>query len=237
VGPGDLWILGDHRLVCGDCTDKKIIKGLLDGERADALITDPPYNISDFDESNVDYGEWDKAFDSLGWWESIRFALTDNHSAYVFGSHRTLAPLWLAWEQDADYYGHLVWIKTGVKPNWRNWNWATELIAYRQMKGRIYHRVGNGRNIYKSAPPHNRDHPNQKDVGVMEWLIEASTNPDSLVLDTFCGSGTTIIACQNLGRQCRATEQDPKYVAATLERWHLATGIKPEKIGWLEGET
>jgi DNA modification methylase len=222
--------------VCGDCTHKQITKGVLDGERVDALITDPPYNASDYKASEVDFGEWDKVFDILGWWDAIRFALVEKHSAYVFGLHRTLAPLWLAWEQDADYYGHLVWIKTRVKPNWRNWNWATELIAYRQMKGRIYNRIDNGCNYYMSAPPHNRDHPNQKDVGVMEWLIRASTNPDSLVLDTFCGSGTTIIACQNLGRQCRATEQDPKYVAATLERWHLATGIRPEKIGWLEGE-
>ncbi len=214
---GQIWQLGEHRLAVGDCTDKQVVDALMQGERAQAVITDPPYGIgwdTDYTRFTTEYGTKrinhtpivndDKEFDPrpyLGFEKVILWGANWYCKNIPIGS-------WLVWDKR--------------HPNGTAWLSDAE-IAW--MKGK--------RGVYLYAETvqgaHRKErsmHPTQKPVGLMVWCIEKA-DVNGIVFDPFVGSGTTLIACENLKRKCRAIEISPAYAAVTLERSSILTGQTP----------
>jgi len=214
--PGDLWLLGDHRVLCGDSTKAEDVERLMAGAKADAVVTDPPYGIGfGYDKHDDDRGRWfdlmDRivpqlrrmaAFvvmpscriDRLGWWYA-------NHP-----------PDWLlCWYKGSpghrskvgfnDWEPHLVW---GRPPKQMHDYWQTKCGF--EVEG----------------------HPCPKPVEYAAWLVERAAEKSGLLFEPFCGSGTTLIASEQLGRKCYGMEISPAYCDVIVKRWETFTGQKAE---------
>jgi len=214
---GQLWQLGEHRLICGDCTDKAVVDKVMQGERADLVFTDPPYNV------NKDYG--DTTNDNLS---------TQEYSAWS-----------LKWFEVAHEYSDAVAFTPGAK---NVWMWAEielpKWMAIWVKKNQVSRNSAGGYNTYEPVlcygkikidydtwdiPVKQADvaHPVPKSMDAWQKILSDILHGGILVLDPFLGSGTTLIACERLGRKCRAVEISPAYVAVALERWATMTGGTP----------
>lgn len=242
---GDTWILGKHRLHCGDSTSKDDVSALMAGEKADMVFTDPPYNISSHASrvANVEavrklrpnsYGkltdaEWDKNFDIKSVLPQIAKNLNKDSSCYIATSHFLLPDI-LAWmKKDFDYSNVCVWSKPNPMPSLakRHWTWGHELIAYATKGKHVFNfpEDGHAHSVWTINKSAKCDlHPTMKPIAVPEHAILHSSNPDQVVLDLFGGSGSTLIACENTGRRCYMMEIDEKYVQTIIKRWQKATG-------------
>ena len=225
---GQLWQLGEHRLICGDCTNVEIIERLMQGETADMVFTDPPYGMrldADFElmskRSNRVMGNKysdvindDKDFDPM---------------PFIKMFPEAKEQMWWG----ADYYydklppngSWIVWVK-------RNEN-MTDIIgnhfevcwSMAKHKRKVVFKAWSG--VTARNPEFSREHPTEKPIELNAELIAEATVAGDLVIDLFAGVGTTLIACERLGRKCRAVEIEPKYVAVALERWATMTGGTP----------
>jgi len=235
VESGQLWSLGDHRLICGDCTDKAVVDRLMDGEKAGAVVTDPPYGMNvDVDYANMHHGDG---------------VYTVNRFERVVGDDSPFDPLFLLEMFEycneialfgGDYYAQ----RLPVGGGWFCWDkrWNDSGMDLDKVRGSVFELIW-------SKHPHKREiaritwtghhgmanddlksraHPTQKPLLIMVWLLERIKG--NLVVDPFLGSGSTLMACEQLNRKCYGVEIDPKYVAVTLERWHEMTGEMPELI-------
>lgn len=246
---GDIYRLGNHRLICGDSTDQEVIEKLLSGGRADLLLTDPPYGI-DVVKGNQIGG--DKAFGKVGGGATrfgkvggenivkshtymsiigddttdtarenynIASTLTDNQ--IIFGGNYFTDFLfpsrcWIVWDKQ----------NTG--------NFADAELAWASFdKGvRLYHYLWNGlcREGSREVEGKTRIHPTQKPVGLLANILKDFSSEGDSVLDCFGGSGSTLIACEQLNRKCYMCELDPHYVDVIIQRWENFTGEKAVKL-------
>lgn len=205
--PGDLWTIDGHRLLCGDCRDPAAWERLLGGERVDSIVTDQPYGV-DWDTDYTRFTSGDRntkvvypeikgdkqPFDPSPW---LNFETVVLWGANIF-SARLPVGTWLIWDKRED--NGTAWL-------------ADAEIAW--MKG------GYGVYICPHCGPirENRGiHPTQKRVDVVAWTIEKS-KAGQLIADPYCGSGTTMMACEHLGRRCFACEIEPVYVDVCLRRY------------------
>jgi DNA modification methylase len=229
VNPGDLWQLGEHRLLCGDSTKTEDVARVMGGELASLVVTDPPYGMSlDTDyskmpstkqEGNKTYkpiiGD-DKPFDYCS------VAHLETAEAFWFGADYYAKSLpdggsWLVWDKRVEDKFDAM-IGSAFELAWSKANHKREII-----------RCNN--TLFSGEPEaRNKLHPTQKPTKVIAWIIEKYSRDSSVVVDYFSGSGTTIIACENLGRKCRAIEISPGYVGVTLERYFQHTGQAPTRI-------
>jgi len=222
VETGQLWQLGEHRLICGDCTDADVVERVMGGERY-AIVSDPPYGIS-VDTSwlsvlNVKHGKPPNKSDDL--------LLNDDGDldlSWIYKNKEWLVFGFPYIARKENYTGLLVWDKRGVGGEDGLGN-PVEVAASNSFSGyRLKRHVWAG--YIKEAGEEREPHPTQKPIGILEDAICLVKN--EIILDPFLGSGTTIIACERLSRQCRAVEISPAYVAVALERWHEYTGEMPE---------
>lgn len=245
VQPGDLWQLGDHRLICGDCTDPATVARVMQGERAGMVFTDPPYNVASesrnyaADRSKsmqaLANAAWDHDFDIKTLFPALESVMANDCAVYVCTSHWLVQTIWEWMWGWSDFCFYNVWCKPNPMPSLskRHWTWATELIAYAVRGHHVANFPADGHALNWWAIPKQKetDHPTEKVLAVPARAIEFSSNAGDLVFDGFLGSGTTLIACEQLGRKCRAVEISPAYVAVALERWATATNKMPERIG------
>jgi hypothetical protein len=217
---GQLWALGDHRLAVGDCTDPAVVEGVMGGEKMQNVLTDPPYGIdwnTDYTRFTTEYGiqkinhravkNDDKPFDPSPWLEYPKVILW---GANWYCQHIPLGS-WLVWDKR--------------HPNGAAFLSDAEIAWMKGKKGvYLYAETVQGAHRKEKSV-----HPTQKPVGLMKWCIQKAQMEDS-ILDPFLGSGTTLIACENLNRRCRGIEIDPGYAAVTLQRFLDHTGIQPELI-------
>lgn len=217
---GQVWELGEHRLAVGDCTDKAVVEAVMRGERADACIADPPYGI----EFNTDY---------------TRFTIQsgkNNKYTPIANDDKPFDPTpYLGYQSvvlwGANYYAGklpvgtwLVWDKRFV--NGKAWLSDAE-IAWMKSGTGVYIFSLTSQGFVRPEPV---QHPTQKPVSLIEWCIEKS-KAGNVIYDPFSGSGTTLIACQQLNRRCRAIEIDPGYAAVAIQRFvDLATGYEPQLV-------
>tara|TARA_S200002703_G_scaffold159912_1_gene175459 strand:- start:24435 stop:25550 length:1116 start_codon:yes stop_codon:yes gene_type:complete len=218
--PGDLWILGEHRLLCGDSTDAESVAYLMDGAKADAVVTDPPYGIGkDGQKESSGAHGGRKAYEFRGW-DSERptkesfdliLSLADKHVIWGGNYFADLLPAtgkWLVWDK-----GQRI-------------NQSDGELAYTSEHGalRIYelNRVA----LMKDGAVH----PTQKPVDLIEWCIEQVEAPQ-IIADPFLGSGTTLIAAERTRRKCYGIEIDPIYCDVIVKRWEDFTGKKAERHG------
>jgi DNA modification methylase len=243
--PGDLWLLGEHRLLCADATSAEDLARLMDGASADALVTDPPYGVAYV-------GKTDRALTIAG--DDARstapllrdaFAcagavLKAGAAIYVFSPAGpgllTFLEAFVAggWQLRQT----LVWSKGRPVLGHGDYHFAHEPILFGYAagtKGR-----GRGRGgwyggddrssvIEVPKPAASRDHPTAKPVELIRQLVSNSSRRDQLILDQFAGSGTTLLACELLGRRAALMEIDPAYCDVILARYEAATGTKARR--------
>lgn len=234
---GDIYQLGNHRLMCGDCTNVTNVEKLLNGEKADLVFTDPPYNIQTKGGCKGEVGQalrkQEKDIEFIADFEPEEFldvlpsVFDKNMNAYIF-CNKELLPKYLNWAVANKYsYNVLVWKKPNAIPIGDSHRPDIEYILLFR-KNAIWN---NGlKNVnYSRCLEVSREtglHPTMKPISLITNEMQISSNKNSNVVDFFGGSGSTLIACEQLNRKCYMMELDPKYIDIIINRWEQFTGKK-----------
>tara|TARA_R100000700_G_C3173657_1_gene148174 strand:+ start:115 stop:1299 length:1185 start_codon:yes stop_codon:yes gene_type:complete len=237
---GDIWILGNNKLLCGDSTDQIAIQGFFGEVQADLYLTDPPYNVDyvgktkDALKIQNDKQTDDKFIQFL----SDAFIAADNHlkmgaSFYIWhsdseGLNFRLACINAKWKLRQT----LIWEKNSMVMGRQDYQWQHEPCLYGWKEGSTHSWYSDRKQttiIKHDRPTKSKLHPTMKPVSLMEYLINNSTKQGDIVFDSFCGSGSTLIACEKLQRTCYGVELDPKYCDVIVKRWEQWTGQKATK--------
>lgn len=241
---GDLYVLGEHRLLCGDATSREDVLRLMDGEKISCFLTDPPYGVSYHSRGQNKEAWGDIKNDDLDAEGLERFlrqvfgnvAGVCRPGAIAYICHALgLAGVRIAFERAFLAAGfHLSATITWVKPpsmGWGDYRHAAEPLLYgwigdghRKIKDRTQ------TTVWHIEREGNYKHPTQKPVALFSRALRNSTVRGEIVADVFVGSGTTIIACEQLGRRCFAMELEPKYCDVVVQRWETYTGKKARRI-------
>ncbi len=227
--PGDIWKLGEHRLMCGDSTSIDAVEALMGGQMADMVFTDPPYGYSY--QSNM--REKSKKFDVLenddkilDFFPNIR--LVCNGFVFICTTWKVLDKWLPLFKQYHDLTNMIIWDKGGGGIGDLKHTFSTDYEVIlcsnngREIKGK---RIGSVWNIPKDSA-NEYAHPTQKPVKLSEFAIRNTTERGGTVLDLFGGSGSTLIACEQLDRRCCMMELDPRYCDVIIKRWEQFTGEK-----------
>ena len=239
--PGDLWRLGNHLLLCGDSTILDNVEKVLDGALADMVFTDPPYN--------VDYGNSAKdkmrgksraimndnlgdGFEKFLYDACVNMLTVCKGALYVCMSSSELHSLQKVFvEAGGKWSTFVIWAKNTFTLGRADYQRQYEPILYGWKQGNDHYWCGardQGDVWFVNKPVRNELHPTMKPVELVERAINNSSKTRDIVLDCFGGSGTTLIACEKLNRQCRMIEMDPKYVDVIVKRWEEFTSQKAE---------
>jgi DNA modification methylase len=219
---GDIWQLGRHRLMCGDSTDKATVELLMNGNKADLLLTDLPYGIN-ADKGVSGFGntkgnkyddDWDSFTPDKSFFDMI---LEIPQKAIIFGGNyfTDKLPLGKHW---------IVWDKVGeieFQNPYSDCELAWSNIAKESVKKYTVIQQG-----FVAEEKEKRVHPTQKSVKLFAQIIDDYTDKDNIILDTFCGSGTTFIASEQTDRICYGIEISEKYCDVIIKRWETLTGEK-----------
>ncbi len=234
---GDVWLLGDHRLMCGDSTSIDAVEKLMDGVKADMVFTDPPYRIETQGGCKGEIGkglrkqgqdiEFISDFKPEAFLNILPTVFKKGMNAYVF-CNKELLPDYLIWARDVKYsFNVLVWKKPNAIPIGDSHRPDIEyLLVFR--KGAIWNNGLKDVN-YSRLIENSREtglHPTMKPVPILENQLKIASNASSIILDLFGGSGSTLIACEKTNRHCRMMELDPKYCDVIIKRWQEFTGKK-----------
>lgn len=274
--PGDIWLLGEHRLMCGDSTNPDAVAQLMDGESADLWLTDPPYNVA-YEGKTKDALTIENDSMASG---AFRAFLTDAFRAAT----ARLKPggAFYIWHADSEGFNFrvavhdtpklllkqcLVWVKNTIVLGRQDYQWKHEPCLYGWKDGASHYFVGERTHatvveedrpdlakmskaellafskellanrdamptsaIYEDKPARNAEHPTMKPVKLFARLIRNSSRMGEVVLDTFGGSGTTIVACEQLARRARLMELDPHYCDVIIARWEKLTGKTANRL-------
>jgi DNA modification methylase len=248
AAPGDIWLLGDHRLMCGDSTDPDAWARLMSGELADMVFTDPPYGVAIGDKNKAlnavqkagrrtenikgDTMTEDQLYTMLkSAFVNVRENCADDACYFVTSPQDgSLGLMMLMMMRDAGLTVRhvLMWRKNTAtfSLGQLDYDYQHEPIFYTWTKKHHNFRAGENRTtVWDYDKPRKCDlHPTMKPVALVANAILDGTTGGMLVLDAFGGSGTTLIACEQLGRKCRMMELDPHYVDVIIDRWEKLTG-------------
>jgi len=235
--PGDVWLLGGHRLLCGDSTLAESYERVLDGEQVDMVFTDPPYNVNYANSARDKMRGKDRAIlnDNLGdgFYDFLLAALTPTIAhcrggIYVAMSSSELDVLQAAFRAAGGHWStFIIWAKNTFTLGRADYQRQYEPILYGWPEGAQRHWCGDRDqgDVWNIKKPQKNDlHPTMKPVELVERAIRNSSRPGNAVLDPFGGSGTTLIAAEKSGRLARLIELDPKYVDVIVRRWQDWTG-------------
>lgn len=218
---GDVWALGEHRLVCGDSTSREVVDMLMDGKKTDMVFTDPPYGINHSGKGITANGIKGNDFGKILGDQNVKVAI----KAFEFCKKNFSDSILIFW--GANYYpsclpdghGWLIWDKEKEGEIFSGGELA---FVNRGVKVDIFRHKWHGM-IKASEQGESRVHPTQKPIALAEWCFENYGDPKS-VLDLFGGSGSTLIACEKTNRKCYISELDPKYCDVIISRWERYTG-------------
>ena len=239
--PGDIWVMGKHRLLCGDSTSVSDLEKLTDGQLVDMWLTDPPYNVAvqggnhgDPERKNGLKIINDKMPD-----EDFRQFLRD---AYI-AADTVMKPgaVFYIWHADSEGYNFrgaakdagwavrqcLIWKKSSIVMGRQDYHWKHEpcLYGWKEGAGHLWATDRKQTTILEfDKPSRNGEHPTMKPVALFEYQLLNNTKGGDIVLDSFGGSGTTLIAAEKNGRVARLMELDPKYCDVIVKRWQEFTG-------------
>lgn len=279
---GDIWILGNHRLICGDSTDPEVIQRLMDGKQADLFLTDPPYNVALGQNSNHplrpsearqlhrrtdgliiknDSWEDDDAFVAFleKTYTSALPAIKDGGAFYIWHASNQAQNFIRACEETGMQIRQtLIWVKSNFALGRQDYQWRHEPCLYGWKDGAAHYFTPDRRKstviedqldftkmkkaelveilqeifseefpttvMHEDKPMASELHPTMKPIKLMARCIQNSTKKGEIVLDTFGGSGSTLMACEQLGRACYTVELDEKYCDVIIDRWEKFTG-------------
>jgi DNA modification methylase len=243
--PGDLWILGDHRLLCGDATVVTDVERLMGGQLAHLAVTDPPYNVDYANAAKNKTIAKDRRIlnDALGdgfyqflYDTCVNLLLVTKGACYVCMSSSELHTLQKAFtDAGGKWSTFIIWAKNTFTLGRADYQRQYEPILYGWKQGADHFWCGardQGDVWFVDKPRVNDLHPTMKPVELIERAIRNSSKSRDIVLDLFGGSGTTLIAAERTGRSARLMELDPKYADVIVERWQNQTG----GVAVLEGE-
>lgn len=269
---GDLWILGSHRLICGDSTDPAVIDRLMDGVKADLVVTDPPYNVNYTGGTKDALKILNDKMDNDSFRQFLRDAFASADSVMRAGA------AFYIWHADSEGYNFrgacadnnwkvrqcLIWNKSTFVLGRQDYQWKHEPCLYGWKDGAAHYFIDDRKQstvipdineiapekmkkadllclvkeilsdkisttvICEDKPSRSEEHPTMKPVKLIARQIKNSSLPEGNVLDIFGGSGTTLIACEQLNRKCYMCELDPKYVSVIVNRYLNFTGKKDE---------
>ena len=234
---GDIWLLGNHRLMCGDSTMIDDVEKLMNGEKADMVFTDPPYKIQTKGGTKSDLSQLLKRqgesiefiadFNPADFLSVLPTVFNKNMNSYVF-CNKELLPDYLVWARDSGYsFNVLIWKKPNAIPICDSHRPDIEyLILFR--KNAIWNN-GLKEVNYSRCLEFGREkglHPTMKPVELIENEIKISSNSGSAVVDFFNGSGSTMIACEKANRRYFGIELEEKYCDVSIKRWEQYTGKK-----------
>lgn len=251
---GDLYKLGRHRLIVGDSTDPNVIARLMDGRQADLCVTDPPYGVdyASFrtpEEAKRKHHRTDMLKiqnDKMSDDDLLQFL-----TAAFTGLSGVLKPggafyIWfptgyrvkifvdaLHEVGDLMFKQELIWVKSHLVMSFNDYHYQHESCIYGWKDGAPHYFIDDRTQttlIHEDKPNKSELHPSMKPVGLFARHINNSSRPGESVIDMFGGSGTTMMACEQLGRDCYMCELDPRYADAIITRWETLTGQKAEKI-------
>ena len=228
VMPGDVWTLGRHRLVCGDATDAATVKKLMAGRKANLVLTDPPYNVAFESASGLriknDSMKAEQFYEFLlSAFRNFADNLESGGSAYIFHADTEGENFRRAFREAGFHLsGTCIWVKDCFVMGRSPYQWQHEPILYGWLKTGT-HKWYAGRSeatIWNFAKPkRNADHPTSKPLDLLAYPIRNSSQANGIVLDTFGGSGSTLIACEQADRICHMLELDEKYASVILRRY------------------
>jgi DNA modification methylase len=244
--PGDLWILGNHRLLCGDSTNVQHVEQLMGGEKADMVFTDPPYGVSYEKKCAEIFGQGDRyrkiENDDLGTDElkdvikaafnNLNVVLADKSCYYVCSPQGGELGLMMMMMQEANIPCRhmIIWVKNApvFSMGRLDYDYQHEPILFGWSPNRTHHKsTGDGQwksSVWSLAREQNKLHPTMKPTALIENAILNSCPNGGRVIDIFGGSGSTLIACEITGRRGYALEIDPHYCSVILKRWEDFTG-------------
>ena len=239
---GDIWILGQHKLLCGDATKSDDYKVLLGEELVDMTFTDPPYNVNYANTAKEKLLGKNRPImnDNLGeGFGSFLFDACDNilthtkGAIYIAMSSSELDTLQAAFRAAGGKWStFIIWAKNTFTLGRADYQRQYEPILYGWRDGADHYWCGarDQGDVWNIKKPAKNDlHPTMKPVELVERAVRNSSKTRDLVLDPFGGSGTTLIACEKTGRRARLIELDPKYVDVIVKRWEEYTGQKAQK--------
>jgi site-specific DNA-methyltransferase (adenine-specific) len=241
-----LWILGEHRLLCGDSTKPEDVERLMVGAKADLMLTDPPYNVAlGMNETPEQAKARNRrtdgkvvANDSMSDQEFRAFLVACFQQG--FSSMKPGASFYV-WHADTEGFNFrgavrdcgekvrqcLVWAKDVLVMGRQDYQWQHEPCLYGWKDGAAHGWYSDRKQttlLKFDRPSRNQEHPTMKPVGLFAYLISNSTAPQGLAYDPFLGSGTTLIAAEQLGRKCYGMEISPQYCDVIVKRWETLTG-------------
>ena len=239
---GDIWILGDHRLMCGDSTDAGSVALLMDGQKADMWLTDPPYNVA-YEGKTKDALKIknDSMKDDV-----FRQFLRDSYvSADAVMKPGAVFYIWHADSEGYNFRGAakdagwtvrqcLIWKKSVLVMGRQDYHWKHEPCLYGWKDGAAHLWAADRKQttvLEFDKPSRNGEHPTMKPVELFSYQILNNTKGQDVVLDSFGGSGTTCIAAEKNGRRAFMMELDPKYCDVIIKRWQDFTGKKATMAG------
>lgn len=235
---GDLWRLGKHYLRCGDSTKESDVQALMQGNKADLLLTDPPYNVDyegtagKIENDNMEDAEFREFLKSA--FKNADSVMKEGASFYI-------------WHADSEGYNFrgachdigwqvrqcLIWNKNALVMGRQDYQWKHEPCLYGWKDGAA-HSWYSGRAettiLNYDKPKHNDLHPTMKPIELFSYLTQNSTKKGDIILDMFGGSGTSLIVAEKLGRSCYMMEYDPKFCDVIIKRWETLTGEKAELV-------
>ncbi|MFA5162102.1 MAG: DNA modification methylase [Elusimicrobiales bacterium] len=237
--PGDLWLLGDHRLLCGDSTGEAAVNRLMDGAKADMIFTDPPYGIAYVGKtkkrltiqndamSDADFSAFlGKAFNAM---RKVCDGGTPYYVCHADGKTMLFRQTLL--DSGFEVKQTVIWAKQSFVLGRQDYQWQHEPILYGWAAG-ASHKWYGGRaetTVWEiPRPTRSEEHPTMKPVELCARAIRNSSRKGDVVLDLFGGSGSTLIACEHTGRKACLCEIDPLYADVIVKRWEQATGRKAE---------
>lgn len=236
---GEIYKLGKHFLMCGDSTDINDVEKLMNGVKADMLLTDPPYNV-DY-EGGTGLTIQNDNMDDETFREFLRVSFFNANSVMKEGA------VFYIWHADSEGYNFrgachdigwkvrqcLIWCKNTLVMGRQDYHWKHEPCLYGWKEGASHLWASDRKQttvLEFDRPSVSKEHPTMKPVGLFDYLIKNNTKKDDIVLDLFAGSGTSIIACEQNRRIAYSMELDPKYVDVIISRWEKLTGQQAERI-------
>lgn len=241
VKQGEIWKLGNHRLMCGDSTSAEDVKKLCDGTLCDLWLTDPPYNVNYEGETKDklkimnDNMQDEQFFNFLvSSYQNANDNIKCGASFYIWhadleGANFRQAAKHIGWKVREC----LIWNKNSMVLGRQDYQWKHEPCLYGWKDGASHNWYSDRKQttvLDFNKPTVNAEHPTMKPVNLFAYLIQNSTKKGDVVLDSFGGSGTSIIACEQLERTCFTMEFDTHYCDVIISRWEKLTGHKAVKL-------
>jgi DNA modification methylase len=245
IKPGTIWKLGQHRLAYGDCRDTKLMKKLMGSERINMICTDPPYGVAAVEskrnfkalakdkaisndqlQTNVEYEKF-----CSEWLKTVSSHLASHNTCYIFNADKMVWSLRDAMvASDFKVSQLLVWVKSQAVVGRLDYAPQHELIVYGWYGKHRFQRSKDKTVFFYPRPVKNSLHPTTKPIGLIRRLILNTSQINDLVFDGFLGSGTTLLACEQIKRRCFGFELDLEYCLTTIRRWEKFTKQKAKQI-------